>query len=42
MISMMQGLSIYGVRIFADTIREPGPLQAGLGVVQDVTSIARP
>lgn len=40
MISMMQGMSAYGTRVFADAAQDPGLLDGGLGFVQEVTSIA--
>ena len=39
MISMMQGMSAYGTRVFADAARDPGLLDGGLGLMQEMTSI---
>ncbi len=40
MIAMMRGMSAYGTRVFADAANQPGLLDGGLGLVQDVTSLA--
>jgi esterase/lipase superfamily enzyme len=40
MISVVQGMSLYGVRVFADAARDQGLLGSGLGVVQEMTSLA--
>lgn len=40
MISVMRGMSTYGTRVFADAARDPGLIGGGLGLVQEVTSIA--
>jgi esterase/lipase superfamily enzyme len=40
MISMMQGMASFGSRVFADAAQDQGLFDGGLGLVQDVTSIA--